>query len=264
MFRESRPFRLIATALVVASSAVLAACNLQLSNQAEAKSEWKKTYALDPGGSLEIKNVNGRIEVEPSEGSEVSVVAERIAKAGTDAEAQKAAEAIEIVETATKTAVSLDTKMPMTSMLGGGREVRFHVRAPKGTVLALSSTNGTLTVRDMTGDLRLETTNGTIKGVNLEGSTRASTTNGTIDLDYAALGANGVTAETTNGEVTVTVPKSAKASVNLRVSNGAISTSGLDLANSETTRKRVVGTLNGGGASIRIETTNGGVVLRGK
>lgn len=262
MFRGSRPFRLIATALLLTASSALTACNLQLSNQAEAKSEWKKTYSLGASGSLEIKNVNGRIDVEPSTDGSISIVAERIAKAATDAEALKAAESIAITENVSSTSVALDAKMPITSMLGGGREVRFHVRAPKGTVLTLSSTNGEIIVRDMTGDLRLETTNGEIKGVNLEGSTRASTTNGSVNLDYALLGANGITAETTNGEVTVKIPKTTKASVNLRVTNGGISASGLDIVNSESSRKRLVGTMNGGGPEIRIETTNGAVVLR--
>jgi hypothetical protein len=44
------------------------------------------------------------------------------------------------------------------------------------------------------------------------------------------------------------VPKDAKASVSLRVSNGGISTSGLDMAVSEQSRRRVDGTIGGGGS----------------
>lgn len=260
----SRFSRLAGAALLLTGAAALSACNLQISNQAEARSEWKKDYPLAPGGTLEILNTNGVIEVDAAEGAQISVTAERIAKAGTDAEAKQAADAIEIRETVSGSSIRLDAKVSMTSLFGGGREVRFHVRAPKGTVLNLSNTNGNIDVRDMTGELRLSTTNGRIRGVNLEGSTRAETTNGVVDLDYATLGSNGITAETTNGRVVVTVPKSVKARVNARVTNGGITTENLPLEMSENSRRRMTATLNGGGPEIRVETTNGGVTIRGK
>lgn len=260
----SRSSRLAGAGLLIAATATLGACNLQISNQAQATSEWKKTYTLAQGGTLEILNTNGVIEVDPAEGTQVSVTAERIAKAGTDAEAKQAADAIEIREAVSGNSIRLDAKVSMTGLFGGNREVKFHVRAPKGTVLKLSNTNGNIDVRDMTGELQLSTTNGRIRGVNLEGSTRAETTNGVVDLDYAALGSNGITAETTNGRVVVTVPKTVKARVNARVTNGGITTEGLPLEMTENSRRRLTATLNGGGPEIRVETTNGGVTIRGK
>ncbi len=256
--------RLTAAGLLMAATATLGACNLQISSQAEGRSEWKKDYTLTPGGTLEILNTNGVIEVDAAEGTKVSITAERIAKAYTDAEAKQAAEAIEIRETVSGSSITLDAKVANTGLFGGNREVRFHVRAPKGTLLKLSNTNGNIDVRDMTGQLQLATTNGRIRGVNLEGSTRAETTNGVVDLDYAALGDNGVTAETTNGRVVVTVPKTVKARVSARVTNGGITTEGLPLEMTENSRRRLTATLNGGGPEIRVETTNGGVTIRGK
>jgi len=256
--------RLAGAALAMAAAAVLSACNLQITNQAEAKSEWQKDYTLAPGGTLEILNTNGVIDVEAAEGTKVSVTAERIAKAGTDAEAKQAADGIEIREAVSGSSIRLDAKVSISGLFGGSREVRFHVQAPKGTVLKLSNTNGNIDVRDMTGELQLSTTNGRIRGVNLEGSTRAETTNGVVDLDYAAMGNDGIIAETTNGRVVVTVPKTLKARVNARVTNGGITTENLPLDISETSRRRLTATLNGGGPEIRVETTNGGVTIRGK
>ena len=40
--------------------------------------EWRKTYELSPGGRVEISNVNGRIDVEPSAGNTVEVVAQKV------------------------------------------------------------------------------------------------------------------------------------------------------------------------------------------
>ncbi len=258
------PVRLAGVTLLVAAVTSLGACNIDISNQAQGKSDWKKDYTLTAGGSLEIRNTNGLIEVDPSDGNQVSVTVERIAKAGTDADAQKAADAIEIKETVTSGSIVLDAKIAMNNLFTGSRTVKFHVRAPKGTVLTLSNTNGDINVRNMTGELKLETTNGRIKGVNLEGTTRASTTNGEVDLDYSALGSGGITADTTNGGVIIRLDRSVKARVNARVTNGGISADNLPIEMSESSRKRMIGTLNGGGPEIRLETTNGAVVLRGK
>ena len=271
-FFARRPFarsiRLAGAALVVAAAAALSACNIDISGQAEGRSEWKKDYTLAAGGSLEIKNTNSLIEIDPSDGDKVSVTAERIAKAGTDEAAKQAAEAIEIKETVTGSSITLDASITHAvigiNIMGGSRQVKFHVRAPKGTRLILSNTNGNIDVRDMTGELRLSTTNGRIQGRNLEGNTRAETTNGLINLNYSAIGADGITAETTNGKVEITLAKSIKARLNARVTNGAITAEDLPLAISEQSRRRLTATMNGGGPEIRVETTNGAVSLRSK
>jgi hypothetical protein len=60
------------------------------------------------------------------------------------------------------------------------------------------------------------------------------------------------------------VPASIKARLSARVSNGAITTEGLTVAVAEQSRRRLDGTLGGGGPLIRLETTNGAVQIRGK
>lgn len=257
--------RLAAAFLVLAGAANLAACHLNIDNKAEARSEWKKSYTLAAGGTFEIRNTNGLIEVSPGDGDQISVTAERIAKAATDQEAKDAAEKIEIRETVSADSIVLDAKIVSGGLFSGGdRQVKFHVRAPRGTTLRLSNTNGEIKITDMTGELRLDTTNGAVKAVGISGVTRASTTNGAVSLDFASIPSGGVTAETTNGGVIITIPKDAKARINARVSNGGIEADGLALSITEQTRRRLDATLNGGGAEVRLETTNGGIRIRGK
>lgn len=256
--------RLAAALLVLTAGVNLAACRLDIDNQAEARSEWKKTYTLAKGGSFEIRNTNGLIEVSPGDGDQISVVAERIAKGATDQAAKEAAEKIEINETASADSIIIDAKMSVTGMFSGNRQVKFHVKAPRGTTLRLSNTNGAIEITDMTGEMRLETTNGAVKAVGISGVTRASTTNGAVSLDFASLPAGGVIAETTNGGVIITIPKDAKARINARVSNGGIEADGLELAVTDQSRRRLDATVNGGGAELRLETTNGGIRVRGK
>jgi hypothetical protein len=257
--------RFAAGLLVLMAGINLAACNLHIDNQAEARSEWKKSYSLAKGGTFEIRNTNGLIDVSPGSGDQIEVTAERIAKAGTDAEAKDAAEKIEIRETVSPDNIILDSKITISGMFNGGnRQVKFHVRAPRGTILRLSNTNGAIEVTDMSGEMRLDTTNGAVKAVGISGVTRASTTNGGVSLDFDSVPEGGVTAETTNGAVVVTIPRDAKARINARVSNGGIAADGLSLSVSEQSRRRLDATVNGGGPELRLETTNGGVRIRGK
>ena len=256
--------RLAAGLLLLAAGVNLAACNLHIDNQAEGRSEWKKTYTLAKGGTFEIRNTNGLIEVSPGDGDQIVVTAEKIAKAATDDAAKDAAEKIEIRETTSGDSIILDSKISVSGMFGGNRQVKFHVRAPRGTALRLSNTNGAIEITDMTGEMTLDTTNGAVKAVGISGVTHASTTNGGVSLDFDSLPAAGISAETTNGAVVVTIPKDAKARINARVSNGGIETDGLALAVTEQSRRRLDATINGGGIELRLETTNGGVRIRGK
>ena len=52
------------------------ACDIVTADfKSQETAEWRKTYDLEPGGRVEIGNVNGRIQVEPSVGNKVEVVA---------------------------------------------------------------------------------------------------------------------------------------------------------------------------------------------
>jgi hypothetical protein len=50
--------------------------------KARETAEWKKSYQLAPGGRVEVRNVNGRIDVQPGEGNTVEIVALKSARGG--------------------------------------------------------------------------------------------------------------------------------------------------------------------------------------
>ena len=228
----------------------------------EGKSEWTKTYTLAEGGTLEIKSTNGEIDIAPSDGSTVSVVAEKIARASTEAAAKEAAAAIQIKESVSPSRITLDARTESAS--GGSREVKFHVKAPSWAAVTIDTTNGDISVHNITGDLHIETTNGQIRGDGLAGSTSIETTNGEIELDYTAIPAHGITCTTTNGQITVAIPKDGNARLSAEVTNGTIATENLTLHDTKNTRTSLDSVLNAGGPEIKIETTNGEVRIRGR
>src|SRR5690606_37425107 len=109
------------------------------------------------------------------------------------------------------------------------------------------------------------TTNGGIHARGVGGPVEASTTNGGVHLDLTSVHADGVKAECTNGGVHLQIPADARATVSARVTNGGIETSGLEVeTRGESTKRRLDADINGGGARIQLEGTNGGISIRAR
>jgi DUF4097 and DUF4098 domain-containing protein YvlB len=243
---------------------LLAGCDVHVGNlSARATDEWTHTYPLTPGGEIAIDNTNGKIEVEGTDAATVEVRAERIAKGATDAAARELLPRIVIKEDATPDRVSVRTERMGGIMIGASFEVRYHVRAPKNAVVNVSNTNGQVTLTGLNGKVTAHTTNGQVRGDALTGAVEARTTNGGVTMDLSSIGKEPVRLHTTNGGVTLTLPESAKADISASVTNGGISVGDFqNLDVGEKTRRRFEAKLNGGGASIELETTNGGVRIR--
>jgi hypothetical protein len=242
----------------------LAACDVHLGDlSARATDEWTRSYPLQSGGEVHIVNTNGKIDVEGIDGSTVEVRAERIARGSTDAAARELLPRIVIKESATPERVSLETERISGIMIGAAFEVRYHVRAPKNATVNVTNTNGQVVLTGLAGKVSARTTNGGVKGDGLTGGVDARSTNGQVAIDLAAVGRDSVTLHTTNGGVTLTLPETAKADLSASVTNGGISVGEFqNLEVGEKSRRRLEAKLNGGGTSIELQTTNGGVRLR--
>jgi DUF4097 and DUF4098 domain-containing protein YvlB len=254
---RSAPLAAILPVLVLASTG----CDIVTADLKQSETaEWRKTYELQPGGHVEIANVNGQIEVEPSTGNTVEVVAKKYARGASPEQAKQALERIEIVEAATPASVRIETKVQRTGgWFGSSGSVQYTVRVPRGAEMKFSTVNGGVELRSVSGSIHAETTNGGITARDLAGSLDASTTNGGLDVDIRELGERGVKLECTNGGIRVRLPADARASISASITNGGIDAGGLPLETTESSRRRLEATLNGGGIPVRIEGTNGGL-----
>jgi hypothetical protein len=223
----------------------------------KAQDEWKRTYPVKAGGQLEIVNINGVINASPGAGSVIEVRAERIAKASSDEAAQDMLKKIEIVETASADRVRLETKVPRMNWGRSGHEVRYYVKVPQGLAVNFETTNGAVRLDNLDGRIVASTTNGGVRGSGLKGAVKASTTNGGVDIGMASV-TDDIELETTNGGIRLELPRNAKATLDVRCTNGGIRLTDFEL-DGETTRRRAAGTINGGGPKVSVETTNGGI-----
>jgi hypothetical protein len=259
--RTSRRIRIAAAVPLVVA---LAGCEMSIGNLAgRATDEWTHTYPLAAGGEIEIINTNGRIDVEGVDGSTLEVRAERIARAATDAGARELLPRIVIREDARPDHVTIATERITGFMVGASFEVRYHVRAPKSAFVHVTNTNGEVAATALSGKLFAHTTNGGINVERVAGAIDAQSTNGNVSVDLASL-TDRVTLRTTNGGVVLTVPEGAKADLSASCTNGGINVAGLKLNTTDSSRRHVEGTLNGGGTKIDLRTTNGGIRVRGR
>jgi hypothetical protein len=254
-------------AVVVATAAASSGCDLITADlKAKETAEWHKTYQLQPGGRLEIDNVNGSIEVEPSEGNAVDVLAQKTARGATPEAAKQALERTEIAESVSAGTIRIETKVQRSGGMfhRGGAEVKYIVRVPLGADVKFSTVNGGIDLTGLKGRIQAETVNGGIKAREVAGQIDASTTNGGVEVELTQLAEGGAKLGCTNGGIKMRLPPAAKATISASIVNGGITTNGLQLETTESTRRHLEARLNGGGPRIELEGTNGGIRIESR
>jgi DUF4097 and DUF4098 domain-containing protein YvlB len=124
--------------------------------------------------------------------------------------------------------------------------------------------NGQVKLSGAFAGVKAETTNGAVRGEGLGGNVVATVTNGEIKIRMASLGNDGVSLETTNGAIDLALPSGVKATLSARCVNGGIKVSDIPFEKSgEASRRKLDGTINGGGAALRLETVNGSIRVGG-
>ena len=148
--------------------------------------------------------------------------------------------------------------------MGQQLEVRYEVRVPPSIAVNLTTVNGKVELEGVTGAVALETVNGGVEARGVTALRTAETVNGSISLELAALSPQGARIETVNGSVGVKLPTTTSADVSVRTVNGGIAVDGFGKVDeAERRRRHFDGKLNGGGPTLRVETVNGGVTVRG-
>lgn len=254
----------------------VAACDIQAGEggfslgvaQGKAQDTWSRTYTLAPGGTLELINVNGRIDAEPASGDTVELVGRRTAKASSDEAAKELLGRIEMREEVGEGRVRVEVRIPRLSGFSG-HEVEWSVRVPSGVRVDLRTVNGGVKLAGLDADIAAKTTNGGVSGMNIAAQVvDASTVNGGVDFDFRVpLGADGrIDMESVNGGVALGLPSESRATISARAVNGGVRVSDLDIqrepqSSDFESKRRLQGTLNGGGARVNLGTVNGGVRL---
>jgi hypothetical protein len=220
----------------------------------------RETTMDTPSGTLSVDGgTNGGIAVYGTSRRDILVVARIEASARTEERAEELAGMVRIRTDRGR----IYAEGPEETGRNEWWSVNFEVEVPTRADLDLRAHNGGLSVRNVGGVLRLETMNGGVHLGSVSGDVSAETTNGgvSVQLEGDRWQGRGLDATTTNGGIRVLVPENYNAHLETGTTNG-----GIDIDFPVTVRGRIgrqVSTdLGRGGATIRVMTTNGGVIIR--
>jgi len=136
--------------------------------------------------------------------------------------------------------------------------VEFVVKVPAGVRLAARTVNGAVDASGLSADVDAETVNGSVK-VATSGVARAETVNGSVQASMGrADWSSDLAIKTVNGSIRVTLPPAAGATLDAETVNGSIQTD-FEVAGGKATRRRLTGTIGGGGRGLTLETVNGSI-----
>jgi len=238
------------------------------------EAKFDRTFDVRPGSSFTLSNTNGHITVRAWDQPRIQVHALKRVESRDSEAAKKAMDELRIEPAVTADGVKINTIYPhkneggIFDWLAGtnvSMSVQYEVTVPHATSLNLDNTNGAIEISDVRGSHRVSTTNGHIELARCGGDVDAETTNGAIRAELAEVNpGKSIRLETTNGRITVAVPKSVAARVDASTTNGGITTD-LPVTTTEAGHHTLRGTINGGGsAELRLRTTNGSITIEAR
>lgn len=155
---------------------------------------------------------------------------------------------------------------------GVSYSVSYDIRVPSATDLSLTAHNGGIAISGVEGRIEFTTTNGGVALSDVAGEVKGRTTNGGVNvaLGGSTWSGRGLDVQTTNGGVRLSMPETYSANIETGTVNGgfksdiaAVKVSQEDVKGADwSTRARRINTvMNGGGPTIRVITTNGGIYI---
>jgi len=245
---------------------------------------------------VRLHNSNGRTRIVGEDRTDIEVRARKIARAESAEAARLLLESIRIVVNEEGNALELDVEVPRKWNRRGyahlelriPRRFQVHVSAANGKIaiegirgaVSAHSTNGSVSLVDVVGDVEVSTTNakvscsctcgrliarssnGKIELVGHRGSVNASTSNGLIRAEIEEVGKQGVSLATSNGRIVLELPEQVDAEVDIRVDNGVIRNDRPLCRSQRESDGQIRGRLGNGGSLIKLRTSNGSITLR--
>ncbi len=231
-----------------------------------------RSFDVRPGTLFALENTNGRITIRSWDQPRVQVHAVKHVESRNSDAAKEAFGELRIEPSVSADGVRIKTNYPRRNegffdWLAGSNvnmSVQYDVTVPRSMNLNVDNTNGSIDIRDVHGSHRVSNTNGHIELARCAGDVEAETTNGAIRAELAEVTpGKSIRLETTNGRISVALPKTVAARVDASTTNGSIKTD-LPVTTTESRRNTLRGTINGGGAELRLRTTNGSITIEAR
>jgi hypothetical protein len=155
-----------------------------------------RTLKVGANGELVLANISGDIVVTRGGGSDVSVEIIKTARGRTDDDARELLQLVqvEVVERGgraeVKTQYPQGDEMRRNNRRNINVSVAYNVSAPAGIRLRASSVSGSITARDIKGDVSAESVSGNVQIFNGGRITTAKSISGNVELNDTAIDGN--------------------------------------------------------------------------
>lgn len=241
-----------------------------------AAQDFQRSYNLGAGGSVEIENVSGDINLTGYDGNEVVVSAY---KEGRDREI------VEVEDESTQGRLVLRARYPRDCRRCEA-SIRFEVRVPRSANLAfdristasgdlkaegfagrlaLSTASGDVAVRGVGGEIKASSASGTVRVKDATGTVNASSASGDVEVELTRVeGAGDLRFSSASGDVHVRLPSNIDARVSLSTATGDIDTNfPIEVKHDRYgPGTRAEGRLGSGARALRISSASGNVSLK--
>jgi DUF4097 and DUF4098 domain-containing protein YvlB len=231
------------------------------SNRTEPYCELRHLGFKPSGGTLGFDpDQNGGLEVHGWDRDSVAITARIQASASSREAAQEIARDIKI------TIQGSEVRVDGPRARGhSGWGVILVVMVPRKSDLRAETTNGPLSVEQVSGTMALRARNGPVSLVGIGGDVNARVQNGPLTVELAGREwvGRGLDAESVNGPVQLSIPDGYSASLETGTVNGPSDFQfPITVTLHGRRQDRIRTTLGKGGAPIRVVTTNGPLTIR--
>jgi hypothetical protein len=186
---------------------------------------------------LEVRTIEGRIDIEGYDGADVDMTVSKSIRAKTAADVQRAQREVvlEIADNASTLraigryayGTTCGEESHQQNREWPHYEVRFDfkIRVPRNTRIVLCTINeGTVTVKGMRADFVVRSVNGPVSLTEMAGSGEATTVNGSVTASFVTAPRGDSLFRTINGDIVLEMPDAFAADLDLKTFSGGLYT----------------------------------------
>lgn len=224
------------------------------------REETRQTYALEHGAEVEVRGINGSVEVNTAETetAEVSVVS--TAESADDLASSR----IVVEHTPSRLVIRGEGngRRGIWRKLWGAGSVRHKIvlTVPRAVELETKGINGPVKIGELDGSVSVNGINGRVEVAQSVGRSEVKGVNGAVRISVARLGASGMEVQGVNGKVEIQLKEQLNADISVRGLNGNVT---LDVPNvtmqEREDRSNMRARLGTGGVPVEITGVNGSV-----
>jgi len=215
---------LLIPAVLLLAGCCGSSCVADFDDHSAYRSEFDQTYALQPGGTASVRNVDGYVKVIPWDRNEVGFKGVLKVRAGSEEEARRLAKDIKVIVSHDDKSFSVEVKRTGKARwvhwgighswaldidLNVPRQCNVDVETVDGSIevsglegkVDAASTDGSVNVADVRGDVHCTMVDGSCELTNVDGAVDANATDGSLNINGKILGLN---AHTVDGSVHIT------------------------------------------------------------